>query len=387
MDAPLETEPCHECGLELVIPPLNEQQKAVCPRCQYVLTTKHKNATERTLIFSITAALFLIFSLFFEFLTFKSTGIEREISLITSVKVLFEYNYALLAVIEVLTIFIIPSLILLSLIYLSSFRLNNYPPLYGEKILCWLDKLLPWNMVEIFLIGVLVSLVKIVALADIDLGLAFYSFILFSLFMLAALLHFDQREFVIWLKSKKSPVSSKGIIRSELTSHQSNKNTSVQRTWALLITSMVLYIPANLFPIMNTRLFGQEDPSTIIGGVILLWQHGSYPIAIIIFIASIMVPMSKIVVLVWLNYSVQKNSNIMIKERIKLYRMAEFVGRWSMVDVFVVIIIVSIVQLGDTMVVLPGYATTAFSGVVVLTMLAAMSFDSKLIYSKNIYDQ
>ena len=384
MDAPLGTEHCHECGLQLVIPPLNEQQKAVCPRCQYVLTTKHKNAIERTLIFSITAALFLTFSFFFEFLTFKSSGIERSISLITSVNVLLEYNYVLLAVIEVLTIFIIPSLILLALIYLSLFRLSNYPPPQGRKILVGLAKLLPWNMVEIFLIGVLVSLIKIVALADIDLGLAFYSFILFSLFMLAALLHFDQRELSVWLNEGKPIVDNKKL--HQLATPLAAKH-SVQRTWALLITSVVLYIPANVFPIMNTRLLGQEDPSTIIGGVILLWQHGSYPIAMIIFIASVLVPMSKIVILAWLNYTVQKNSNMMIKERIKLYRMAEFVGRWSMVDVFVVIIIVSLVQLGDTMMVLPGYATTAFSGVVVLTMLAAMSFDSTLIYNKNTYDQ
>jgi len=133
-------------------------------------------------------------------------------------------------------------------------------------------------------------------------------------------------------------------------------------------------------PIMNTRFLGQDEPSTIIGGVLLLWSHGSYPIAAVIFVASILVPVGKIVVLAWLNFSVQNDLPHLQSERIGLYRLAEFVGRWSMVDVFVVIILVSLVQLGNAMSIFPGAATLAFSGVVVLTMLAAMSFDSTLIY-------
>lgn len=366
---------CHECGLAILIPHLVEKQKAVCPRCNFILTAKHSNAIERTLIFSITALFLFAFSLFFDFLTFKSNGIERTINLITSVNVLIDNNYGLLAVVQILTIFIIPCLILLSLIYLSSFMLFDKKPPKGELIHSLLLKVLPWNMAEIFIIGVLVSLIKIVALADIELEISFYVFILFSLFMLAALLHFDQYFFSRWFNQGKNITKALNISKAQ-------RISSIQRTWALLITSVVLYIPASIFPIMNTRLLGQDEPSTIIGGVILLWHHGSYPIAIIIFIASVFVPMSKIAVLIWLNYSVQKNINGMLSERIKLYRMAEFIGRWSMVDVFVVIIIVSLVQLGDTMNVLPGYAITAFSGVVILTMLAAMSFNPILIYSR-----
>tara|TARA_R110000787_G_scaffold240449_1_gene346704 strand:- start:112 stop:528 length:417 start_codon:yes stop_codon:yes gene_type:complete len=131
---------------------------------------------------------------------------------------------------------------------------------------------------------------------------------------------------------------------------------------------------------MTTQILGQEDPSTIIGGVILLWHLGSYPIAIIIFIASVIIPIAKILVLAWLNYSVQKQSDTLSLERIKWYRLAEFVGRWSMIDVFVVIILASLIQLGPTMSITPGIATLAFSGVVIVTMLAAMSFEPQLIW-------
>jgi paraquat-inducible protein A len=380
---------CHECGLVVVIPLLNVKQRATCPRCGYVLTTKHANAVERILAFSITALVFLLASLFFDFLVFQSSGIERSITLLTSVNVLIDNDYAALAVLTVLSIIAIPLCILVSLIYLLLFLKNNKYPPKGVVILTFLLKLIPWSMVEIFLIGTLVSLIKIVSLADIQLGISFYAFILFSVSMIAALLHIDKRELYHLLHSTLDQLTgNKALTIQKKLGSKHHKPYSIQYTWALIITSVVLYIPANIFPIMNARLFGQDDPSTIIGGVILLWHHGSYPIAIIIFIASVLVPVSKIFVLAWLNYSVQKESELLVKERMTLYRVAEFVGRWSMVDVFVVVILVSLVQLGDTMSVLPGYATMAFSGVVVVTMLAAMSFDSKLIYnSKSIYDK
>ena len=138
-----------------------------------------------------------------------------------------------------------------------------------------------------------------------------------------------------------------------------------------------------LLPIMNTRFLGQDDPSTILGGVILLWKMGSYPIAAVIFIASVMVPLAKMLILAWLNYSVQRQHSMHKQERLALYRMAEFVGRWSMVDVYVVIILVSLIQLGNTMSIFPGAAALAFSGVVIVTMFAAMSFDPQLIWQSN----
>lgn len=374
-------EHCHECGLHVEVPELAEKQKALCPRCGYLFAAKHKNPIERTLIFSLTALVLLVISLSFDFLTFKTNGIERTITLLTSVNVLIDNHYAALAVVQVITIFVIPILVLCGLIYLSCCLHFHIKPPYEHFFQKGLSLLLPWNMAEIFIISVLVSLIKIIALADITLEPAFYVFILFSLFMLAALLHFDQRIFTRYFQvhSADSDVENQHKSIVGAASEIQTKN-SIQRTWALLITSVLLYIPANVYPIMNTQLLGQEDPSTIIGGIILLWLHGSYPIAFIIFFASVFVPMSKIVVLAWLNYSVQQASPEKTQERIKLYRIAEFVGRWSMVDVFVVIVIVSLVQLGDTMKVLPGYAITAFCGVVVLTMLAAMSFDPKLIY-------
>lgn len=158
---------------------------------------------------------------------------------------------------------------------------------------------------------------------------------------------------------------------------------SIEKTWAWLITSVILYIPANTLPIMYTRFLGNETPNTILGGVVTLWHHGSYPIAAIIFIASVFVPIGKIIILSWLCISVQLKSPLARRHKTLLYRVTEVVGRWSMVDVFVVGILAALIQLGNIMTILPGPAALAFAAMVVTTMLAAISFDTRLIWALN----
>ncbi len=380
---------CHECALTVKLPPLQENQKAQCPRCGYTLSTVHRNANQKIVAFAITALIFLLASLPFKFLTFSRNGLENHFDAITSFWVLIENNFHLLALIELVTIFAIPSVVLVSLIYLLIPMNKGLYPKHGRRVLTLVFKLLPWSMVEIFLVGALVSLIKIISMADIELGLSFYAFILFSLSMTLVVLHLDKRQLYQLLVEVEQAhnieiqQSLDKIAQEEPTSHA----LSVQKTWALLLTAVILYIPANVFPIMTTHFLGQDEPNTIIGGVIVLWQLGSYPIAAIIFIASVIVPIAKILVLAWLNYSVQKQSDRLSLERVKWYRLAELVGRWSMIDVFVVIILASLIQLGPTMSITPGTATLAFSGLVIVTMLAAMTFEPRLIWKdKNNYD-
>lgn len=378
---PVEVQ-CHECALTVRLPDLSENQKAQCPRCGYTLSAIHRNANQRIVAFAITALIFLLASLPFKFLSFSSNGLENHFDVIKSFLVLIDNNYHILALIELLTIFAIPSVVLLSVIYLLIPMNKGLYPKYSRQILALVFRLLPWCMVEIFLIGALVSLIKIISMADIELGLSFYAFILFALSMTLVVLHIDKRQ-LYQLLAKVEKAHNIEIRQSLTKVAQEEPGThalSVQKTWALLITAVILYIPANIFPIMTTRFFGQDDPSTIIGGVVLLWHLGSYPIAVIIFIASVVVPVAKILILAWLNYSVQKQSDRLSLERVRWYRMAEFVGRWSMIDVFVVIILVSLIQLGPTMSITPGVATLAFSALVIVTMLAAMSFEPQLIW-------
>jgi paraquat-inducible protein A len=380
---------CHECALSIRLPFILEGQKAICPRCGYLLSSIHCNATNRVLSFSFTALMFLILSIPFEFISFNTKGLERHIDIIDSFNILIANDYLILALLQIIAVLVLPLLILFILIALYLPLSRGQCPKHQQLLVHYLFLLLPWSMVEIFLIGTLVSLIKIISMASIGLGPSFYCFILFSITLTAALLHIDKQQLTTNISSVNKNHHQCKINRStnEPYSNNHKNDYSVQYTWALLITSIIVYIPANLLPIMNTRLLGHDDPSTILGGIYILWQLGSYPIAIVIFIASVAVPIAKIIVMCWLNYSVQKQSQTFRLERAKLYRITELVGRWSMVDVFVVIILVSLIQLGNTMSIYPGAAVLAFSGMVILTMLAAMSFNPQLIWKKkNTYD-
>jgi paraquat-inducible protein A len=158
------------------------------------------------------------------------------------------------------------------------------------------------------------------------------------------------------------------------------KPDSLSRAWALLIAAYVLIIPANVLPVMETgSLFGTED-DTILSGVIYLWTSGSEPLAIILFIASIAIPAAKLVSLTYLLVSVQRHSPFAPRERTRLYRILEAVGRWSMIDVYVASMLTALVQFGSLMSIRAGSGAIAFGAVVVLTMFAAESFDPRLIW-------
>lgn len=158
------------------------------------------------------------------------------------------------------------------------------------------------------------------------------------------------------------------------------KPESIARAWALLIAAAVLYIPANAFPITHITSLGAVQSDTILSGVFFLIHHGMWPIAAVIFIASVAVPFLKMGVLAYLLWSVQSGSTRRSLDRTRLYRITEMVGRWSMVDIFVVTILVALVQLGALATIEAGAGAVYFAAVVVLTMLSAESFDPRLIW-------
>ncbi len=160
------------------------------------------------------------------------------------------------------------------------------------------------------------------------------------------------------------------------------KANSMGRTLALLFTACIMYIPANVLPIMITDQLGQPTESTIIGGVVLLIDMGSITIAAVIFFASVMIPLGKLAMMYYLCWSVHKAPSATIRQRTVLYRITEFIGKWSMIDVFVVAILVGLINLSNILVIRPGAAATAFAGVVIFSMLAAESFDPRLMWDQ-----
>jgi len=158
-----------------------------------------------------------------------------------------------------------------------------------------------------------------------------------------------------------------------------HRSFSTEKSWAFLITAIIAYIPANLYPMLITNTFGIHEGSTILGGVILLWEHGSYPIAMVIFFASIMIPVVKFLILFYLLISVKyplgKDKKV---DKHKLYYLTEVIGPWSMIDVFVVAILAALIHLSNISIV-AGTAATSFAISVFFTLLAAHAFDETLI--------
>ncbi len=160
------------------------------------------------------------------------------------------------------------------------------------------------------------------------------------------------------------------------------KHNSIRTTIALMLAAAALYVPANVLPIMTVIELGDVSTNTIVSGISTFWRQGAYPIALVIFTASILIPLLKIVALGWLCLAASGKLHPSPGMLGKVYWFTELLGRWSMIDIFVVGILVALVQLGHYMTITPGPGALAFAGVVVLTMLAAMSFDPRLLWDR-----
>lgn len=164
---------------------------------------------------------------------------------------------------------------------------------------------------------------------------------------------------------------------------RSRDTESLQKVWAWLIAGMIAYIPANVYPMLLTSTLIERSESTIIGGVVELFAHGSWGIATIVFVASVMIPVGKFLAIIYLAMSVQRKSPDNQHERHKAFEVVEFIGRWSMIDVFVVAILSALVQLDTIATVNPGVAAISFALSVIFTMLSAQAFDSRLIWDED----
>ena len=161
------------------------------------------------------------------------------------------------------------------------------------------------------------------------------------------------------------------------------KIDSLNRTWAFLIAACIMYIPANLMPVMTTTTLLDEQQDTIMSGIIYFWVDGSWELAIVVFVASFLVPLFKLVSLIILTVSARRRSSWQRLQRAKLYRVVESIGRWSMLDVFVVSLLTGLVQIEGFAKITAGIGVAAFGSVVVLTMLASLSFDPRLIWDQD----
>lgn len=361
---------CRHCGLNTLVPILSPKQKAHCPRCDHILTSFTSNWIDKVLALSLSAMLLLILSLSFYFLSFDVNGMKTSVTLISVVDSMEDQGYLALAVLIFILCIILPiGVISMLLFWMLAIKFGfGVRAAQAQVKLCF--AFLKWCMPEVFIVSALVSMVKLVTIAEVEIGPGLYFYGAFIVVYVLILQLLDRHQVEI------------ALLEASLPPKPVQTQQRLQWTWALLITSVLLYLPANLLPIMTTRFLGDDDPSTIVGGVITLWQNKSYFIAIVIFFTSVLVPIFKILALAYLSYSVRASYAYNVKQRSLLYRVTEFMGRWSMIDVFVVAILAGLVRLGSTMSVYPGPAVVAFCAVVILTMMAAMSFDSRMLWDE-----
>ncbi len=356
------------------------------------------------------ALLCLLIALCFPFIGVEIAGQTQQLPLIHTATTLALTQQPLVAIIVGLAIIVLPALYLIGVILMQTERSNAPVSGFKRTMARYFAAMHPWMMADVFVVAVLVSLIKLVGLAEIVIGPAFWAYSAFAVLLLMTTRSIDID--YLWRRLAGEPNPPRQLHAGEtalaqgmvnclccgaihaLPSPQATQTAhlcsrcgqplhpriplSQQHTWALLCAAAVLYVPANLYPMMITTAFGQTHTNTLMSGMIELWHQGSQPIAVVIFIASILVPSIKMLVLALLNWRIrhpEQGSNL------SLYHWTEFVGRWSMVDVFVVAILVGLIQSGQLMSVLPGPAALAFCSVVILTMLAAMRFDPRQLWS------
>ncbi|WP_321908213.1 MULTISPECIES: paraquat-inducible protein A [unclassified Paraburkholderia] len=409
---------CHECDLlqrEVAVP---EGGALRCKRCRAQLYREVPNSLDRALAFSLAAVVLFAVSNVYPIVGLSVSGTVVETTLLGSVNVLYHDGKWPIAGLVFATTVLMPILQTVSMLWLLIPLKFDRAPWGGPAIfrLCHLCQ--PWGMTEVLILGLLVALVKLSAIAGVVVGPALWSFGTLMFVLAAAGSAFDTRN--LWSRVAvvehrnaepdldEAPLQGAvtaarcglalchdcGLLaRARVDAHTLHcprcgaamhlrKPASLSRTWAYLIAAMVMYIPANVLPVMYTNsLFGTEN-DTILSGVVYLWTSGSWPLAIVVFIASIAVPMLKILALVYLTISTQMHSRWYAAERTRIYRMVEFVGRWSMLDIYVITMLVALVQFQALATIQAGNAAIAFGAVVVLTMFAAMAFDPRLIWDE-----
>ncbi|MGH8128356.1 MAG: PqiA/YebS family transporter subunit [Gammaproteobacteria bacterium] len=401
---------CRECGWLMRLPVLGLRDRAYCPRCGSMVAEHTSANHQTTMAWSLAALSMLCFVFAFGFLNFEARGISHTMWFLDSARTLTANDYKLLATLVLLTTVAFPALYLCALLYICAglTRQRRLPFALDVARLCRLIE--PWMMSDVFIVGVLVSLIKIVTLATIGIGLSFVIFCAYSFMTLRTIgsvhwpalwdqladnptpsLHLrtgrsvDARQIMICetcgvpFRAMAKPVCPRCGKRQWI-----QRINRLQLTWALLVTAIILYILANIYPIMLTTSLGRTTPQTIVGGVMELAETGSWPIALVVFSASIVVPITKIVALAWLCLNVRHHWNEDSRARVRLHRFIEKIGRWSMIDVFVVATLGALVQAGMLVAVKPGAAAPAFAAVVIITMIATHTFDTRLLWNDSL---
>lgn len=410
----LRTEPrlreCRDCGLFQTVPALKPGTRAHCLRCNAVLRHTRTNSLDRALALNLASLTLLGIAASTTMMDVNTAGIFRSADIFSGPIGLRENGVWELALVVLFTTVLAPLLKLLGLTYVLLGVRMTEPPRHLARVFAWVEHIRAWSMIEVYLLGVAVAYVKLVDLVTIEFGPGVYALALLMVAMTAADVVLDHQ--AVWEALERRGLTG-GVDQVALATTrvepdaigcdtcgmvsgvppgdearclrcdsllEARKPNAIARTWALLIASIILYIPANIYPVLTVISFGSGAPSTILGGVEELIAGGMLPLAALVFFASILVPMLKMVGLAILLISTQLRATGRLRDRTVLYRIVNTVGRWSMIDIFMESILVALVQFGSIATIDPGFGAIAFAAVVIITMFAAESFDPRLMW-------
>jgi paraquat-inducible protein A len=399
---------CRDCGLFQRLPSIAGGEAAACARCDALLRRAARHSVGVARCCAVVGAILLLSATTLPFVELRVLGRFVTSTLFTGPDMLGQLGMPALAVVIVFTLVVLPAVkIAIELAVLFGMIVAR-PPRWLAWLFGCLEIVSPWAMVEVFLLGAIVAYTRLQDLATVQVGSAIWALGGVMLTMVTIDATLDHEE--VWRELEKTgptghdaaeslprtSVAPAGIVGCDVCRrvsrasvgtpcprcrHRLNVRTgSVSRVWALLLTAGLLYVPANVLPVMTVKRLGKGGPSTIINGVGELAANHLWPLAVVVLLASIIVPMVKLASLVVLLVLTHRRSGARLRARTRLFRFVHVIGRWSMIDVFMLATLVGVVQLGFLATVLPGLGAVAFCSVVLITMAATESFDPRVMW-------
>ncbi|MDR3630294.1 MAG: PqiA/YebS family transporter subunit [Desulfocapsaceae bacterium] len=410
-------------GCDLLLPDITAGEGEVisCRRCRTELHRHRKDSIDRTVALCLAGLLLYFPAMLLPLMTVETLGISETANIIQSAAGYYRQGFNFVAGTVLLAAILFPLLKLsLGFAVAISVKLGKSPRILPTLFRSYIH-LEEWAMVEIYLLGIMVTVIKMYHMTTITYGLGFYCFLALVMVMVGTTACLDRKLFWARIERREENLSSNGeeetgpdlgvkavtarnaglvacdichrltVLSAEAAGHAVScsfcgaglhirKADSIGRTWALILTAAMLFIPANTLPIMHVNYLGQPTNSTILDGIILFFQEGSFGIGLIILAASILVPLFKITGLLIILLTIRFRQGVFLQQTARMFRFIEFIGRWSMLDIFVIAILSVLVQFGLFTSIQAAPAATYFCLVVILTMLATQTFDARLLW-------
>jgi paraquat-inducible protein A len=386
-----------------LLPEMRPELVAVCPRCAHTLWRMRANPFEFPIACGLAGLLFYLYALVAPFLEISAYGRFSLARLGTGPVQLSVEGFELVGMLVGAVTIVLPGVKLaLMLLTLIGLRTRSIPAGLLRSLFRWYRPLSAWAMIDVYLLGFLVAYTRLTAIASVHLDTALYALIGLMISMAAADAALDAE--AVWraldrLTPAPAPApSATGLVmgcdccgmvsRADPGQRcrrchavlQARKPNSVARSWALMLAAAAFYVPANLYPVLVYTELAQTTHYTIMGGIGELLDYGLWPLAALVFLASITIPLMKLLILAYMLIMTQLRSDKHLIGRTRAFRLIEFIGRWSMIDVFMISILVALVQFGQFATIRTDLGAPCFAAVVVLTIFAADFFDPRLMW-------